>query len=99
MIDLMILATVKIVKMAVLGLLALATSIAPCCTDPASEQAVLAPPAPEVIPVVVSIEVPEIVAPVAAVAVQVRRIAPPVRIETILSPDLLVPPSLRDLNF
>ena len=99
MIDFVILATVKLVKMAVLGFVALATSIAPCCTDPASEQAVLAPPAPEMIPVVVSIEMPEIAAPVAAVAVEVKRMAPPVRIETILSPDLLVPPKVRDLNF
>jgi len=99
MIDWMILAAVKVVKLAVLGLVALSTSIAPCCTDPASEQAVLAPPAPEGIPVVVSIEVPEIEAPVAVVAIEVKRLAPPVRIETILSPDLLVPPKVRDLNF
>ena len=97
MIDWMILAAVKVVKLAVLGLVAVATSLAPCCTDPASEQAVVAPLPPEAIPVVVSVERPEIV-PV-AVTVEVKRIAPPVRIETILSPDLLVPPKVRDLNF
>lgn len=99
MIEWMILAAVKVLKLTVLGFVALATSITPCDTDSASLQAVQAPPAPEVVPVVVSFEVPEVEPVDAVIVVETKRMAPPIRIETILTPDLLVPPKVRDLNF
>ena len=98
MIDWMILAAVKIVKMAVLGLVALATSFVPEI-EPADAQAALAPPAPEMCQAIVLIELQEIESPAAVVTVEIPRMAPPIRIETILTPDLLVPPKVRDLSF
>ena len=97
MIDWMILAAVKVVKAAVLGLVALATSLA-TSTDHCTEHTQVAPVPQEAIPLVVSVEVLEADAAVTAAVVEVKRLAPPVRIETILSPDLLVPPKARDLG-
>jgi hypothetical protein len=98
MIEWLILAAVKALKFVVVTAVTLGT----CCLAPgesarhASVEPV--PPPPAVVPAVVA-ETPGAPVQAAEVEGKPKRLAPPVRIETVLTPDLLVPPKARDLRF
>ncbi|MEZ5066263.1 MAG: hypothetical protein R3B81_16175 [bacterium] len=88
MTEMLVLALVKLAKTAVVTIAGVATALSPCAQVRCDVTAEAFAPAALCVEIEQTIEPASNVAPV----------APPVRIETIFSPDLLIPPKIRDLG-